>query len=385
IVTKDWLSLLLQCIQSDGTIVSATPTTPNVSNLQGMREQYETMEEMARFAASNNRQDPGKWERRARIMPVIALYDGEKLNAIGFADRFFETMEFWDDDFSLRARRAGYKQMLCRDVFCHHFGSITGKQSQVQENSLKNGKQRFLEKHRVDPWGNGAYYDLKGIAQLKPALADLRTPAAALGMDCGFGDTLLQIGNILRQNGRDVVLHGISEQRLYREDLQAICDRFRYVQSEEALLRFLQDGFDGQQYDCVYLTLPLEHYAQWKKALGLLHRRLKPWGALMFTVSNPFYAVCFQWLASLCFPMLQERLCYLNQDAVERQLNRLFGEVTKTPVPGRLEPAIVKEFAQKIPIKRMPDPYAEAVLNTTGFQYLCVGKKSFASRAAVTE
>lgn len=384
VVTKDWLSLLLRCLKSDEAIISATPTTPNVSNLQGTREQYETMEEMAQFAAGFNRHDPLKWERRARIMPVIALYDGEKLNQVGLADRFYETMEFWDDDFSLRARRAGYKQMLCRDVFCHHAGSVTGKQSQVEEGSLNNGRKRFLEKNNVDPWGNGAFYDHRGIAQLRQGISALRSPAALLGLDCGFGDTMLQIANVLRQNGLAVTVHGVTEQRAYWEDVRSVCEKSRLVQSEETLLDFLKEGF-GQQYDCIYLSLPLEHYAQWKKMLGLLHRRLKPGGVLMFTISHALNAVNYQWFSSLGFPITQERLCYLNPIAVERHLARLFGRITKTPVSGRIAAPFLKELAQRMQLKHMPEAQVEALLNTTAHQYLCVGKRSFSSGGAIRE
>jgi hypothetical protein len=112
VVTKDWLELLMSCLHSDPSAISATPTTPNVSNYQGTHESYTNMQEMDKYAAQFNHHNPLKWESKTRITPVIALYDIDKINKIGFGDRYFQTMEFWDDDFSLRARRAGFSMLM---------------------------------------------------------------------------------------------------------------------------------------------------------------------------------------------------------------------------------------------------------------------------------
>lgn len=76
-------------------------------------------------------------------------------------------MEFWDDDFSLRARRAGYKQLLCRDTYCYHFGSVTGKDAQLKENTLEKGRNLFLRKNHADAWGSGFCYDYQDIEVIK--------------------------------------------------------------------------------------------------------------------------------------------------------------------------------------------------------------------------
>ncbi|WRS26214.1 glycosyltransferase [Oscillospiraceae bacterium MB08-C2-2] len=375
VVTKDWLTLLLQCLKSDSTIVSATPTTPNVSNMQGIPEHYQTMEEMTRFAESYNHSDPQKWERRARIMPVIAVYDIEKLNRIGFADRFFETMEFWDDDFSLRARRAGYKQMLCRNVFCHHYGSVTGRQAQLQENSLEKGRRMFVEKHGVDPWENGAYYDYIGMNQIWPTISSVNTPAAVLGVDCGFGDTILQVSNLLRSRGIACTLHGITSQKQYREDMEAVCDQSLFVSHEQQLLDFLHEGFENQRYDYIYVSSPLEQYAGWKRLLGLLHKRLKPGGVLLFSLSNALCAVNYQWFSALGFPIAQERLCYLNPAEVEKHLAKLFASVSRQPLFSRNSPILLEALAKQIQRNSTPESVLTATLDTARYQYLCIGKR----------
>lgn len=82
VVTKGWLDNLLLCIESDPAIISATPCTPNTSNLQADLEgryPFSSIEELGRYENSSN---PSLWEERARIMPVIALYRTKLINQI---------------------------------------------------------------------------------------------------------------------------------------------------------------------------------------------------------------------------------------------------------------------------------------------------------------
>lgn len=373
VVTKDWLKLLMRCLKSHPDIVSVTPTTPNVSNFQGTAEGYDSLEELADFAQKFNHSDPCKWEWRARIMPVIALYDVEKLNHIGFTDRYFHTMEFWDDDFSLRARRAGYRQMLCRDVYCHHHGSLTGKDAQQQENTLAIGRQLFVNKHGVDPWSNGAYYDYSGIQLLTSAPPPKGQPAVLLGIDCGFGDTLLQMGNLLRNRNIESELHAVTTQPEYAPDLAAICSCFYAAESEEQLLENLEEKCLQEQYDAIYLGLPLELYGEWNRLLNLLHRCLKPKGALLFSLSNMASFANIQCIAAQCFPPGRERICYLNPDTLTRRQQEAFQQVTTQPVRGWTDARLLESA---LPLCRWVMNKEDSMerLDTVSYQYLCYGK-----------
>lgn len=370
VVTKDWLELLLRCIRSDPAIVSATPTTPNISNFQGTPESYRNMEEMARFAAEFNRHNPSKWERRARIMPVIALYDIERLNEIGFADRYFRTMEFWDDDFSLRARRAGYKQILCRDVFCHHYGSVTGGEAQVKESTLQMGRKLFVVKHGVDPWENGAYYDYPVCAQLQ----SIKKPQAGLwaeilGIDCGFGDTLLQIANLLRRNEIAAQIDSVTMQKQYVEDLKGISRIFFLAEDERRLLDCLFEGLAGRQYDYIYLSRPLEEYMDWRELLDRLCDRLAPGGTLLFSLSNALDIVNFQWFGALALPPGLERLNYLNPDMVGAHLKKRLAGVLTQQKRGWAPAELLSKLAKQVRGRGLSEEALIPILDTVGFQY----------------
>ena len=378
VLTKGWLELLLDCMRSDPDIVSVTPTTPNISNYQSIPESYRNMEEMARFAADFNRQDPSKWEQRVRIMPVIALYDIEKLNQIGFADRYFHTMEFWDDDFSLRARRAGYKQILCRDVFCHHYGSITGGEAQTKENTLQIGRKLFITKHGVDPWGNGAYYDYYICTQLKSIKLPAVQEAEILGVDCGFGDTPLQIANILRNNGIAAQIDSVTAQKQYSGDLKSISRTLLLADDERGLLGCLFKDLSERQYDYIYISRPLEQYVEWRELLDCLSDLLKPGGILMLHLSNALDITNFQWFSALAFPAGRERLNYLNPDVVEAHLKSRLGGVFRQQRRGWASKGLLNDMVKQVRVPWLPEEALASLMDTVGFQY-------FGTKGGLTE
>lgn len=201
ILTEHWLDNLLTCIQSDPMIISAVPSTPNTSNLQAMEVKI-TAENAEEAAKKHNHSNPLLWEERSRLMPVIALYDMDKVDTIGFADRYFYTMEYWDDDFSLRARRAGYKQILCKDTWCYHFGSVSGREDQVKNRTLQKGRDLFIKKHGVDAWGNGFCYDSYLMGLLEQTIGSLPYETTILGIDTGFGGDIRQLKNIIKRHGK---------------------------------------------------------------------------------------------------------------------------------------------------------------------------------------
>lgn len=179
LVTRNWADILLNCLESDEKIISAVPATPNIVNYQTVGLPDLGPEEYILWANKQNNADPSRWNDRVRLMPPLGMYRTEAVNRIGFADPYLYSMEFWDDDFSFRARRAGYRQILCNDVSCYHFGSVTGKEGQKTEGTLVYGRELFFKKHGVDAWGSGFCYDytaLQLIKQLLPPQGEMQKP-----------------------------------------------------------------------------------------------------------------------------------------------------------------------------------------------------------------
>ena len=132
VVTKDWLDILLACGDSDPKIAAVSPATCNISNLQAIHVPVADCDALVQFAETHNRSDPNLWNDRARILPAIGAFKINALNQIGFWDPLFYTFDFMDDDFSLRARRNGFRQILCEDVICYHRGSALSEMCSIR-------------------------------------------------------------------------------------------------------------------------------------------------------------------------------------------------------------------------------------------------------------
>lgn len=221
LVTKNWLPRLQACLQAQKDALSATPITPYTSNLQALA--VAEPKSANDFAQNWYALHQAEWKHRARIMPVIALYDTEKLEKLGFADRYFQTMEFWDDDVSLRCRRKGWKQYLCQDVYCHHFGSVTGGSAWAK--TLAQGRDLFFKKHGVDAWGQGACM-AAGMAALLPLVRpqqkqkkQQKQQVSVLAVQSGFGDGIFALADTLRAQGIEPLLYSITETVYFKDVL----------------------------------------------------------------------------------------------------------------------------------------------------------------------
>lgn len=283
ILTSRWLDNLLICIQSDPDIISVSPSTPNTSNRQGMVAEF-TPENAEEVAKKHNTPCPYLWEERCRLMPVIALYDMDKVNTIGFADRYFYTMEFWDDDFSLRARRAGYKQILCKDTWCYHFGSVSGREDQLKYRTLQNGRNLFIQKHGVDPWGNNFCYDPYLMDHLETTFPDQPVDIPILGIDPGYGADILQLMTFLKRLGKNISFSfAISDPNL-KNDLKPLKGVTALPESVFELHSHIPEG----SYQYILIGRELSVYPDFAELLKECASRLRTGGVLAFYVTNPY-------------------------------------------------------------------------------------------------
>ncbi|MEW6622419.1 MAG: glycosyltransferase family 2 protein [Bacillota bacterium] len=84
-----------------------------------------------------------------RVVGLCMLIKRELIEKIGGFDPRFGLGTFEDDDFSLRSILCGYKNVIAKDVFIFHFGSVTFKKEKIPRNLLlRENWQMFKEK-----WG----------------------------------------------------------------------------------------------------------------------------------------------------------------------------------------------------------------------------------------
>lgn len=236
-VTESWLDNILKCIESDDKIAFVSPMSSNMSNYQDPGLIFNNLEEMQIVASQFNKPDPQKWIERKKLFGVIICWRKDALNLIGNPDTgFFH--DFSDDDYALRATRAGYKLVLCGDTFIHHAHDVFNMEDKIQEDyekSLTIGRKNFKDKYYgLDAWVDLINYEIPliGMASYKNCNCDNHV----LGIDTKCGVPILEIKNKLRFNdANNINLSAFTTKAMYYNDLlhtcegNVHCDRIEYL------------------------------------------------------------------------------------------------------------------------------------------------------------
>ncbi|WP_339323798.1 glycosyltransferase family 2 protein [Paenibacillus sp. FSL W8-0194] len=152
-VTKNWLGNLLAAADSRPDIGLVGPVTNEASGIQKVEIAFQDLSEFQRIAFENNRPDPGRWLEVKRIIGMCLLIKREVVNRIGYFDEAFSPGHYEDDDYCHRARLAGYRLLICRDVLVHHRGSVSFRQAQPEQLQalIERNYRLFIEKWHFDP------------------------------------------------------------------------------------------------------------------------------------------------------------------------------------------------------------------------------------------
>lgn len=236
------------------------PSTPAVSNLQTIPAQYNSEEEFNEFAAKNNIYDERRHEMRVRLCNPIFMMPTDIYNQIQY-DLYEQkycvsnVSSFPDDKTSLWMRRRGYKNILAKDAYCHHFGSVTHKSDwksrQEQEAFYNQGRKVFYDNFGIDPWGTGFCYDYQLFQDWKLPLTD---NATVLGINCGIGSNSLKIKETLREMGsKNVILYNGVQEKRYLQDIQGVSDKaFLFEKFEDIIQKT-----DRKQFNFIIIEEPI--------------------------------------------------------------------------------------------------------------------------------
>lgn len=281
IVTENWLSNLLKCIESDSSICWAVPLCNSLSNLQTISVNYKNMDEMQSFAKDFNVSDNRKWEERARLFPFLGIMRPEVIEKMNiFFTPYFSYDMFADDDASVRLRRAGYKQILCKDTFVHHYGSATIKEEQYDV--MDKGRKQFYDKYKVDAWeslGTDNIFFSNLIVKANEC-------TNILTINPRFGETTLAIKNKIKScGGKEICIDAITDDKRYIKDCEVLAVNFGMIED-------LDEIAAGKKYDYVLYNGNVEEYNTQLNALFLnVKKYLKQNGIMLLACKNPYYYV----------------------------------------------------------------------------------------------
>lgn len=238
LITPNMIETLYEAFEENDDYAFAVPMTPNISNLQvplklnnGNSDElisYETVEELDVVAREFNKRNPRKEEVRYRLCDPLAflrnrcanLQDRTSLMAIEFTQH---TKSMFPDDLrSMYMRRAGYKNVLMKDLIAHHYGSITIKDENLQAKNYAKGRELFLDNNGIDPWGHGFCWTYALFDKLLCNKSDCKQ---ILGINCGMGSNILKIQQEIKEHtGNLVHVTALTDNQRHVPDLLSLTD-----------------------------------------------------------------------------------------------------------------------------------------------------------------
>ncbi|THF73250.1 methyltransferase domain-containing protein [Cohnella fermenti] len=274
--TPRWLEQLTAALESAEDVGAVGPVTNRAGYGQAIETKYRTPEELERFAEAYNVSNSGSWRKRLKLIGFCLLIKRKAWEEVGELDESFGIGNFEDDDWCWRARRVGYKLMLCEDTFVHHEGSASFRHDpELYRRLMKDNSSRFERK-----WGFQPTAAMNVRTDVLDALEPYCTGKKGLKVleiGCGCGGTLLELSNRhpdYRLFGFEAHEPAAAAARLVAEKIWSVADPGLW--SPEA---------GEYDYDVVLLhdifgaVIPPE-------ALGVAAGLLKEGGAVLATVPN---------------------------------------------------------------------------------------------------
>lgn len=283
LVTPGWLEGLRRNLLSDPLIAAVGPVTNSAYYWTQIPSHYTTVEEMDRFSESVRMSAANHpMEERLKLIGFCMLLRREAYEAAGGMDERFGIGNYEDDDLSLRLRLLGYKLMLCRDTFIHHYGSVSFKaDSAMYLHLFARNNQLFREK-----WGFASsealsiHMDMLGLLDREASLVAAGSGAGGLrflNIGCGCGATLLS----LKHRFPDAALYGVEKNEQAARIARAV--GIRVFASEEPE----HWGFEAGSLDGILVGDA--HVCGTPEMMKRLKGLLKPGGWLIGTFLNRHY------------------------------------------------------------------------------------------------
>ncbi|WP_435922714.1 glycosyltransferase [Paenibacillus sp. DYY-L-2] len=304
IVTENWLDNLTHCLYSDENIGAVSCVTNSCSYAQTVPVSYTGLDEMHYFSKNFNQSDSTKWEERLKLVGFCFLVKRAVIDQVGMLDERFTPGNYEDDDFSIRIRKAGYKLILCKDTFIHHYGSVSfGNNAATFRKLLNENAKKFEDKWGFNPdYSQGIRFDISSMIDSNPS-----EPINVLEVGCACGGTLLHIKNTYKNSN----LYGIE----LNDAAASIAGLIADVRNEDIEKEGL--SYPDNFFDYIIFGDVLEHlYDPWK-VLTRIKRYLKPEGKVIASIPNIMHY-------SVIDSLLKGSWTYTNAGLLDRTHIRFF-------------------------------------------------------------
>lgn len=256
IVTPRWLEQLKKALYSSKDVGAVSCVTNKCSNGQQIEMPYKEFDInlMLDFAEKHNHSNPQLWTMHFTLVGFCYLFKREIYDAIGGLDEAFFPGNYEDDDYSFRINLLGYRTLLCRDTFIHHFGSSSFIKKRTPEEELEHTKRL-----RALLIKNGGHFCKKwsvriDFKEISPCLFDI---CQNIGNGCGLlviGHNRLgyvyRIESISRLLNKDIRIKYITDSKIDMELAQSWFD----IHYSEEIVESVKSLIGEKRFDAIMLT-----------------------------------------------------------------------------------------------------------------------------------
>lgn len=260
IITPNTIDILYNAFEQNLDYGFAVPMTSGICNLQQpvsmhngggevYDEGYDSLSKLDAYALKINAWNVNKEEIRFRLCNPLSFarmecYDLPEQKSLYSMNFVSKNLHMFPDDFlSMYIRRAGYKNVLMKDIYCHHFGTVTLKDEKRENVNYNYGRNMFLKANGIDPWGRGFCWDYELFDKL---LCNKEDSKRILGINCGLGSNILKVQQEIKYHtgNQEVKIINIIDNERYVPDLNTISDKVYVHRGWDDILAELEDEYD---------------------------------------------------------------------------------------------------------------------------------------------
>lgn len=215
IVPRHWLEPMLAVFERDDTAGLVGPRSNCVSGPQEMAcPNLESMDAINALANALRREKHAMTTPVERLVGFCLLIRDRCLADLGGLDEQYGIGNFEDDDYCMRARRAGYSLLMAEDAFVFHYGSRTFQAMGLVDDAWRDLMARNAQLH-AEKWGSAVALSAEALdearrlnrqaaAELRAGdgLAALRTLREAIAVAPEWEVNYNDLGVVLWQMGK---------------------------------------------------------------------------------------------------------------------------------------------------------------------------------------
>ncbi|MDY7991534.1 glycosyltransferase [Paenibacillus polymyxa] len=303
IVTENWLTLMINCLYSSEDVGAVGPVTNSAYGDQEILTSYSTLDEMWEFGNSYNYTAKQDWEQKLKLIGFCMLMKREVVDQVGLLDEAFSPGMCEDSDYSFRIMKAGYKLLVCRNVFVHHFGSTSFGDMPEQRQQLWNlNREKFERK-----WGFHTAYHTQSREDLVQLIDDPNylNNIKILDVGCACGATLLRA----KYKYPNASLYGIEKNKEAASIAKAIAN--------VTVANVENEMFEPDSFDYIILGDILQELDNPWKLVSSLRNALKPTGKILVSIPNAAHY-------SIIYSLLNGKLLYSENHLLDKAYKRFF-------------------------------------------------------------